>query len=218
MPKKCSSLVFSVMILLLAAAPAIPSIVSITGNIVIVGPPASVITGQYQNNGNIRLFEEQEAIELTSRVWVDIVSPGRYDEPGDLEDDAFLRRDTMVASYLLHADPRNPPQEYQGTVEFDMDILGVIVRRNRLRNTDAMLGAPGTAYPDDSYPSTGLELDPDEDWVRLIDQRTLRVHFTVHNAVDEVRVLTAIPEPGSWLLLASGLLGLGLGQRRRLLR
>jgi hypothetical protein len=214
-------ILLAAVIAIMWVVPAHSGIVNYFNDIVLVSPPASVQTGDYQNNNRIRLFIEQAPIRLPSRVRVDITTPGLYDDESELDTDSFIRKTTLVSSYLLHADPVNPGQDgrvYQGRVTFDFPILGVIVRRAHLRNTDDILGALGTLYPDpdpDIAPGTGLELDPNQDWVELIDQYTLRVHYRVHGQIDEVRVLEAVPEPVTALLLGAGLIALGAALRRR---
>jgi hypothetical protein len=213
-----SGILVTALLVSLSAIPAQASIIAYYGDIVQVSPPWSVQEGDYENNTEIRLFAEHSPFFLPQRIRVDITTPGLYDDELDLDPSSFVRKNMYVMTYLLHADPVRPGddgREYQGRVRFGSQILGVIVLRGRLRNTDALLGAAGTLYPASGDPSTGLELNPDQDWVELINPRTLRVHFRTHGQIDEVRVLVEAPEPGTLLLLGVALIGLGVALRRR---
>ena len=106
-----------------------------------------------------------------------------------------------------------------GSVEFDTDILGVIVLDATLDTSDANAGNPGTAYPA-GLEFRGMELSPASfrDAATLsADRRTLRVdRMGVDGVHDTIRVITvAIPEPLSVGLLGGGLLLLGYGATSR---
>jgi hypothetical protein len=133
-----------------------------------------------------------------------------------------FRIGTVVNVYLLHSDPIGEPRDprvYFGSITFPFRILGVIATGRRLRFTDSRLGNPGTQYAQsDTY--RGYELG---DWSRQSwgperfrispDGYTLEFVCGTTTVVDELRILTAVPEPASLLALSAGVAGL-VGLRR----
>ena len=208
-------------IVMIGATNAGAAIIGTTGQVVEIAAPASVVPGALESNHQIRAFDELQQFVLPVDVIVNITSPGRYDEPGDLTP-GVIATGTDVDSYLLHADKLGlgGNKLLTGSVTFDEAILGVIVLGSALRSSDAVLGAPGTTYPGSMWnPFRGLELRRCQDFVIVEpDLRTIQVHFRVGWAVDQIRVITAAPEPAApepgalVLLLAGSMLGL---RRRR---
>jgi hypothetical protein len=119
----------------------------------------------------------------------------------------------MVNSHFLHAD--NGPIDcgdpllellaLSGSVTFDADILGVIVLDGSLDGTDTPLGAPVTVYVD--VPLRGPDFVFNSDIVVVENNlRTIHVQFASWDSVDQIRVITAVPEPGTVMLLLAGAL------------
>ena len=190
-------------------------IISVTGDIQqIAAPPGSVLLDQLTSNRKMFLFEEQQGLALPGDVRVNISSAGTYG-PAPLTP-ADILAGTPVNTYLVHSDTRRGRnQEYDGSVTFGNPVLGVITRTGRLEDTDSFLGAPGTIYSQ-RVNASGLELVDGQDWVELsADMLTVTMHLHTHGAVDEVRILeSAVPEPGSFLLLGAGLMVLPLLRKR----
>ena len=74
-----------------------------------------------------------------------------------------------------------------------------------LSASDALLGAPGTKYPTGDS-DRGLELDRSQDYLTLTvlsdGETKITVHFYTHGNVDQIRILTAVPEPSSLVIAA----------------
>jgi hypothetical protein len=197
------------------AGPATAGIVSVTGQIdLLSSPPASVKSGQLQSNADIFAFNEHTSVTLSSALSVDITTPGTYTTDASLTP-GTIKVGTAVESDFLHADPVNNNSMFDGSVTFSTPILGVIVLSATLSNSDAQLGATGTAYPTGDA-DRGLELTSGQDFVTLSsDLKTLTVHFFTHGNVDEVRIITAVPEPSGFVLAACGIVVLAAARAAR---
>jgi hypothetical protein len=91
-----------------------------------------------------------------------------------------------VDSYFLHCDPATSRSRWQGTVTFDREILGIVVRPSALSDTTDELGAPGTTY----YGNSVLEYQA-EDVVELLpDRHSVRIDWFSTIGVDQIRVIT----------------------------
>jgi hypothetical protein len=189
-------------------------IISTTGAIdVLASPPPSVKLGDLRSDTELFTFQESSNLTLSQDVSVDITTAGTYQSKSSLTP-GTISAGTEVDSYFLHSNPVHQPQVYVGSITFSSPILGVIVLSAGLDKTDSLLGAPGTEYPTGNV-GRGLELSPTEDYVTLSsDLKTLSVHFTTHDDIDEVRILTAaVPEPASLILAVPALLALPLLRR-----
>ena len=189
-----------------AALPASAGVVGTTGELAEVSAPPSVVFGDYVSTTEMRVFEEQQDLTLSADLQVNISLPGNYADPSDLTP-GVIPTGTVVRSYFLHGDPHTLTSVYfDGSVTFDGDILGVITRGTDLDACDAAVGAVGTTYPLDQL-SRGLEFGPlgqDEVTVEA-NLRTLTIVRAVASIPgDQLRVITAVPEPSTLGLLALG--------------
>jgi hypothetical protein len=100
-----------------------------------------------------------------------------------------------------------------GTITFNAPIVAVIFRNINLDNSDIPAGSPGTVYPT-GYPLRGLVNAPVSFVTILGNVLTfdLSTSITVP-AIDQVRVITQTPAPGTAALL--GFAGVTCLRRRR---
>ncbi len=172
------------------------------------------------------MFEEKQDVTLGDPLSVDIGLsgiPGVY-MTGDAYAPGVIPAGTEVSSFFVHFDtPNVDHQSMQVVIQTDADILGVILTDSLLDDSDPILGAPGTTYP------TGLALrgttsDPTEGNDKVVIgypadnyARTLIITFDVENVLDQIRVITVVPEPSSAALAFVAMVALGgaVWRRRR---
>lgn len=174
-------------------------------------PPSSVLIGEFEHNNRARIFFETTQ-KLTSRQMVDIMFDGVYSDNTDFPQ-GFIPRNTNVSSYYLMSDPLdNGPKNYSGSVTFTTAILGIIVNGNRLNNTQ-YLAAPGTAYPTEGR---SAELNGNSDVIAYFSgANTVFIDWRTSGSQDAIRILTAVPEPGTTALLGLGFAGIAALRLRR---
>ena len=169
------------------------------------GPPNSVGNDNFQSP-NLYGFDEDQNILLTAPLTVNVgTSP--------------IPAGTVVASHYIFFDP-GPTQEVIGTVNFDSAVLGILTSTTSLAASD-FLAHTGVNYlsPDER----GLEAG---DSVTISGTDQILFDTVASSPGDYVRVLTAFspggaeaaaaPEPGSVVLLGSGLVALAGMLRRKL--
>ncbi|MGZ6972458.1 MAG: PKD domain-containing protein [Acidimicrobiia bacterium] len=179
-------------LLIVASLPTVANalIATVSGQMIQISPPASVLPGVTQNATSIVAFNERQGVFLGTPVAVDIVSPGTYDQNSDLVN-ANVPAGTVVDSHFLHSDrPAGGNTERIGTVTFPTQILGVIVTSGHLNLSD-LIGSPTTTYPG-GVSNRGLEFGGgiQGDIVVLPDLRTLKLDAQTTSGIDQVRVLT----------------------------
>ncbi|MEI7986046.1 MAG: PEP-CTERM sorting domain-containing protein [Armatimonadota bacterium] len=176
----------------------------------------------------IHAWFEQGNISLPSATTVDIASSGVYGA-SFVSANVQLPAGTLVNSYFFYYDPGpgNGPS-VKASFHIDETILGVIVLdgngyvgvSDRFVASD-FLSAPGTPtiyQPVSHFDGRGLEMYGPNlvDTVRL-DIAHGNISFELAAAVpgDQIRVITAVPEPTSLAFIIAGVGIMAFGRRRR---
>lgn len=203
---------------LLAPAAVHAGPVSVSGQVLQIAPPASIVpNGGPESSTLASFFAEQQNVALTQALQVDATTVGLFDALTDLTP-ASLASGTVVSSYYLHADPVGAGGTvywYAGSITFDTDILGVVALNAQLASSHT-LGAAGTLYPGAGVVN-GYDFGDGTDWFTISsDRRTLHFQSAAWAGADALRVITAgnaVPEPGAQGLAALALVALALSRR-----
>jgi len=117
-------------------------------NVKLIDPPMSVVfnTPEIEDNKVIHAFVERSNFELPGNVTVDLHEPGSYSKDWS-SSRKTIPAGTIVNCLFLHYDSiGSSGAQTVGEINFETEILGVIVEDDTLNETDSMLGAPGTTY------------------------------------------------------------------------
>ncbi|GMR23869.1 MAG: hypothetical protein BMS9Abin37_2343 [Acidobacteriota bacterium] len=211
----------ALLIVVMSSASVEAGIISFLGDVDIIAPPPSVVLGALEDDQLTRVFLEQSALILGSDVDADVMSPGAVDEAVDLTPGTIFSG-TRVDSYLLHFDPLSDSGASSGgSVTFNRDILGILVQTSSLDATDALLGALATTYQLNDFRGVeGLGFAAEgvtvNDVVTLsADFRTIGFDFSTTSRIDEIRVITAVPEPAALGFIFVGVVNLLVDRRKR---
>lgn len=198
-------------------APASAGIIQTTGAARVRNAPPSVQGNFWESNTRVRVFEESTNIFLEGDIAVDFISPGTYRNRPQMNQ-GVIAAGTSVNSYLIHKDSKDDALiRLTGSIKFDEIILGVIVKKTRIADTDGLLGSPTTSYEEFIDLGRGLEMRRRRDAITL-SQNMKRISFNLlsSDGIDQIRVITlanVVPGPGSMALL--GLAALIAPRRRR---
>jgi PKD repeat protein len=169
------------------------SINTVSAGMQLIAAPASEKNGVLVSDTTINAFNERQGVTLASPIAVNTVVPGNYNTYGSWAGGS-IPAGTSVDSHIVHADhTKTNVLIYSGTITFQTKILGIIWNDTKLRDTDAILGNPTTAYPT-NLTGRGLEIG-DIDSVNWIDQRTISVNWSQGDVLDEMRVITDHNDP-----------------------
>ena len=188
-------------------------ILNFTGSVEVVAlglVPSSITEGNWENDSFVRVFQERDSFTLPSPVAIDIAVPGLYGRTaGFVPSTQSLGLNTPVDSYLFHFDPVGVPANMTriATVTFDSDVLGIIVGvqggvnrsdpNNTLGLSNAVLGAPGITY---DFAITDLFVGGGDQISLSSDRRTVGFTMISGPGSDNMRIITAVPEPTSVVL------------------
>lgn len=164
-----------------------------SGSAELLDQPTSLVNGASES-ARVQVFDEAQDVEVSEGAFTvdylfdesDLGAHFTGVEHGSVVEEALLPAGTYD-SHLIHFDP---PGAYgtvsDATIEFDGEIVAVIVGAPLLRGSDATF-APGVAFQNDAT----RRAEPDEQFL-LLSETTLQVLYMVAGGgyVDEVRVLT----------------------------
>lgn len=179
--------------------------------IVPISPPASVVPGALEDASNIHLFQEQADYTLPVALGVDVSAAGLY-FPGSALSAGSIPAGTRVASYMLHADPPGTTlTQYTGSWTSPRPILGIILSDSLLDASDAVVGNGGTSYPTGlAYRGLDFSIQVYPDFLFFNGSQLVATVFRTARVIDQVRIITLVPEPSSLALAGMGLAGLAL--------
>ncbi|MEM6331966.1 MAG: PEP-CTERM sorting domain-containing protein [Planctomycetota bacterium] len=184
-------------------------ITGVTGNIVDGGAlPASLTPNAVESPNGLVFFEG------TTTLAADVTVDGG----------GTIAAGTTVAIHLFHFDPIIPDGmgfvgfDAEGTVTFDMDVLGVASSAALLAASDNLAGT-STSYT----PFLSRQFEPaggSPDSISFVGAMVTVDAFNASNnssgaSFDQARIFVAVPEPASMAVAAIGSLALFSGRRRR---
>lgn len=163
----------------------------LVGDVRVASPTERRSPGLVKDSDSLLLFPEREDALLKQGYVVDGTEPGTYHRPFRKRT-VKLKKNVRVDSFLLqynpgHADDVSMSQDFQGELHFDRPIVALIMQKELLDSSDAVLALPTTDFR--NIFRRGIN---DVDVVALSpDRRVLRVALNVKNGVDQIRVLVA---------------------------
>lgn len=197
------------------AANSLAAIIGYTGSIQQIMPePPDLTLNVLESDQDIRVFDESQNFTLGDDLYVNhlVTGGGTFYSEAFLSD-GYIPQGTGVNSHLVHFDPTEG-KRLSGSITFSERIIGVIISNgdNELENSD-FLGASN--FSDENSRGLGLGWWWHDNFTISDDLKELTVSLYASTVMDEVRVITAVPIPGTVWLLGFGIMGL-VGIRRRM--
>lgn len=170
------------------------SIIASGGDVTVIAPPPSMALGALESNTTTHAWNEVSTFTLTAPLSVNATLPGTYSSVGSLTP-GVIPAGTVVSSHYLYSDPvASSAALYQGFMDFDQPVIGIIVLRSELNASD-WLGAPGTIYADNV--ARGMEVVSNEFFFLSVSTFRVGFQFNTTSATDDIRVITLVPAPGA---------------------
>lgn len=216
----------------IASAPLQAGILGVTGDFSVFSPAtASYVANAYNDaaHASMRIWTEQTAIELAQAVLLDtdlpdptkkyvVGGPGKGKSVFGAGSGPALAKGTRVNVYYAYFDPKKGDSGF-GTVTFAERILGIVAHTGQLKHSDFLrvMSAPYPVNP--AFSARGWE---NQEW-GMVDSARTTFTWSAHASSpgDQFRIFTeaadasAVPEPGTFVLLAAGIGLIFLGRLRR---
>ena len=161
------------------------------GDVRVATPKERQSPGLVHDSDSLLLFPEREDVLLERECVVNGTEVGTYRRPLR-KHTVKLTEDVQVDSFLLQYNPirddnDSGEQVFRGQLHFDRPIVALILQKDLLDDSDALLSLPTINFH--NIFRRGIN---DADVVTLSpDRHVLHVAFDVKNGVDQIRVLVA---------------------------
>lgn len=172
------------------------SALTLGGSFIELAPPIGDVGHNIQQSPYLYAFDELQSVVLASDLHI---GP-----------ELAIAAGTQVSSHYVFFDPESR-ESITGYVDFDADVLGIIVHRGLLAESD-WLGEASASYLNPR--ARGLEPN---DLVWRDEALLNRVNLSIFASTpgDYIRVITAaVPEPETYAMLLAGLGLIGLRLRK----
>lgn len=210
-------------VMLTTAAQAGVTLVSGAGNLITNPSDMKYTANAYQDlAAKVNFWQEQEAYTLSSNLVVSMLPPASFPFTNTSHFNVntnVISSGTKVASYYFYFDPKNT-LDIEATFKFTNKVLGIVSNeRNNAANdhferSDYLI--PGAVPVGNKvtgwFEARGLEISDTVDTVRWINDRELKFSWRASSPGDQLRVITAVPEPAT---LATLVIGAAAMMRRR---
>ena len=178
------------------------SIVSVTSSWVkqLSGPQDFSQNG-LKSDSEIFLEQEQQSFVLSTNLQLDVTTPGSYDKDTFVFSTTNLPAGTIVDSFLLHVQPDAKTIHETNkltTITFDREIIGLIMSRTSLTNSDSVVGNSANTYDPPPNARHFSVTEPTDAFTLSQDRLSFSID-AIHVGVgygDQVRVIT-VPEPAA---------------------
>jgi hypothetical protein len=171
---------------------------------VVASPQADISSNQWESDTQIRAFAEQTNLILSQDVADDISVPGTSPSASSNNlSPATIPAGTAVNSYFLHFDVVGQRAtanalEATGSISFAEPVVGILALSDTLNTSNSFFALAGVTYA--SGADHGLDFDPAGDGTSDIvtltaDRRTVAVDLRNASFADDLRIVTAVPEP-----------------------
>lgn len=221
-----AALVATALLLVLPASPASAGFVaSVSGDAVVISPPASSMPGSLLSN-DLQVWDESTG-KLSSNLTLDLAGkPGNYDGLTNYSTlGTTLKQGTSYDSVMIQLDPKAPysTQSITATINFTNKIIGLALFLPSLDASD-IYGSKTTVYPHGLpnlfLQTRGIDYTHADRISISSNGKSLTLQLpAMYGVFDQIRVFTAtsgVPEPASLVLWSAiGLIVVGRGGPKR---
>lgn len=172
-------------------------------DITVLDPPPSTVQLNLIESKNVLSFNEQQNVTLSEDV---MVWDGFDRSKAKIDPNVLIPTGSFVSSHFIFFDPPGGRHFWEGTIDFDSEIIGIVGRRGQFSPTRNLLGLADTTYDMTGVSALGLDTNRTRDDITDVvsfEGNTLSFYITAGNlGLDPLRVITngsqvtaAVPEP-----------------------
>lgn len=168
---------------------------AIEGDLRIANPNERQQPCQVADLNHLLLFPERESVVLPAGFRLTAIEPGVFNnkqKPRAAKREVALPAPLKVDSHLLQLNPGgthsgDQPRRFKGLLRFDRPIVGLLLSKTLLDESDDLLALPSTNF--EGIFRRGINAGDRVDLAP--DRRTLHLSLDIQNSLDQIRVLVA---------------------------